>query len=149
MPSNYVNWELGGSHWDHFYDKRAEIESHAMSLGYAIGDMDFDYYNHYATTRIYQINQRRVRTRTVATIKTYYPRECTNTAHYLRLCQVLNYFDPGLCHYYDKAQGWTTRPRVILRFWNTFQNRPDMMTGGNNDDDPRRTPLPSSLYLEI
>lgn len=111
MPNNRVNWEVGGSHWDRLYEKHNEMENHARRNNMAVGDMVFSYAGKFATTKIYQVNERRVRTRTLATIKTYYPRDCTNTAHYFRLCQVLNYFDPR-----NTASPITYLPKSLGRY---------------------------------
>jgi hypothetical protein len=108
-----TNWEVGGRHWDKFYDKRSEVWETAKTRNLSIGDAAFHYDDNMAITRIYLRNEHGVRTRVVATIKTFYPKDKTNTAHYYRMCQLLNYFEPEFCHFYDPIEGWTTRPREI------------------------------------
>jgi len=118
MPNNnnnnndYINWECMGRHWDTFFTKHNDVYATARALELSIDGPVFGYEGNICETKIFQ-RSGQVRTRVVARITTHYAKGRTKEAHYLRLCQLANYFDPENCHYYHKTAGWTTRPRFI------------------------------------
>lgn len=112
MPSDHVNWEGSGAHWNAYHTKYDAVADMLRMRGIRIGIAWGNDSRTYFVTRLRGNNS--ASGSIVATIRTEIIKGMENTAYYRQLCQLLNYAEPELCHYYDSVEGWCTRPRQII-----------------------------------